>query len=298
MTTIAFVGLGIMGRPMAANLARAGHAVTATTRTEASRQAAADVGVHVVASIAELPASIEVVVLMLPDAPQVEEVLFGSDGSGADGLIAHLDAPTTILDMTTLSPIAARDFAARTEVSGHRYVDAPVSGGEQGAIDGVLSVMVGADQATVDELSPVLEAVGKTFVPLGAVGSGQVVKAANQLIVAGNLQLLAEAIVLIEANGVETSAALDVIGGGLAGSTALDRKRSALLDRNFAPGFRLALHHKDLGIVAASARAADVSLPLTGIVSQLVQSLVARGDGDLDHSALLKLAEELNGRAE
>ena len=140
--------------------------------------------------------------------------------------------------------------------------------------------------------------VGKTFVPLGAVGSGQVVKAANQLIVAGNLQLLAEAIVLIEANGVETSAALDVIGGGLAGSTALDRKRSALLDRNFAPGFRLALHHKDLGIVAASARAADVSLPLTGIVSQLVQSLVARGDGDLDHSALLKLAEELNGRAD
>lgn len=296
MATIAFVGLGIMGRPMAVNLTRAGHDVTATTRSEASRQVAAAAGVRVVPSIADLPMSADVVVTMLPDAPEVEQVLWGT-GDGGGGLIPLLEGRATILDMTTLSPIAAREFAERAADAGHRYIDAPVSGGEQGAIDGALSVMVGADRAVVDELEPVLSAVGTTIVPLGAVGSGQVVKAANQLIVAGNLQLLAEAIVLVEANGVELVPALDVIGGGLAGSTALERKRSALIERKFAPGFRLALHHKDLGIVAATARESEVSLPVTGIVSQLVQALIARGDGDLDHSALLKLTEDLNRRS-
>lgn len=296
MTRIAFVGLGIMGRPMAARLSQAGHDVTATTRSEASRQTAIEAGITVVATLTELPQEVDIVITMLPDAPDVEEVLWGPEDGDERGLIPHLSSAATILDMTTLSPTAARKFASRATEAGHQYIDAPVSGGEQGAIDGVLSVMVGADSDTVARLAPVLEAVGKTIVPLGSVGAGQVVKAANQLIVAGNLQLLAEALVLIEANHVDPEAAFDVIGGGLAGSTALERKRGALLDRDFTPGFRLALHHKDLGIVAAAARESNVALPVTGVVTALVQALIARGDGGLDHSALLKLTEELNAR--
>lgn len=293
MTTIAFVGLGVMGRPMAARLTRAGHHLTATTRSEKSRETARQAGITVVDSAEDLPRDADIVITMLPDSPEVEDVLWGGDRGG---LVARLSSPATIVDMTTLSPAAARDFAQRAADAGHQYIDAPVSGGEQGAMEGVLSVMVGADVHTVARLAPVFEAVGKTIVPLGHVGAGQVVKAANQLIVAGNLQLLAEALVLIETNEVDPGAALDVIGGGLAGSTALTRKRDALLARDFTPGFRLALHHKDLGIVASSARNSGVALPVTGVVSALVQALVARGDGDLDHSALLKLTEELNRR--
>lgn len=285
-----------MGRPMAANLVKAGHAVTATSRSEASRSAAKAAGVPVVDTIQELSSEVDIVITMLPNSPEVEEVLWGSSTEPQvnPGVVGRLSGGTTIIDMTTLSPSAARNFSKRAAAAGHRYIDAPVSGGEQGAIDAELSVMVGADATSVANLSPIFEAVGKTVVALGDVGSGQVVKAANQLVVAGNLQLLAEALVLIEANEVDPAAAFDVLGGGLAGSTALQRKRSALLERRFTPGFRLALHHKDLGIVADTAGEAGLSLPVTALVSQLVRTLVTQGDGDLDHSALLKLTEELN----
>ena len=289
MTTIAFIGLGVMGRPMAVNLTRADIDLTATSRSEKSRARAADAGVPVVGSISELPSAPDIVVTMLPDSPDVERVLFGPGG-----VVARLTSPTLIVDMSTIAPGASRSLAERLAAEGHRMLDAPVSGGEAAAIEGTLSIMVGGDVADLARARPMLDVVGATIVHVGPAGSGQVVKAANQLIVAGNLQMLAEALVFIEAHGVDAAEALDVIGGGLAGSAALTRKRAALLSRDFTPGFRLALHNKDLGIVAASARERGLALPVASLVSQLVASLVARGDGALDHSALYKLATELS----
>ncbi len=181
--------------------------------------------------------------------------------------------------------------------AGLRVLDAPVSGGEAGAIEGSLSIMVGGEPADFEAAKPVLDAVGKTIVHVGPAGSGQTVKAANQLIVAGNIQLLAEAVVFLEAHGVDMKAALEVLGGGLAGSTVLNRKGANMLAREFTPGFRLALHHKDMGIVTSAAREAGVVIPLGSAVAQLIAALVARGDGGLDHSGLLKLVTELSGRA-
>jgi 2-hydroxy-3-oxopropionate reductase len=171
-----------------------------------------------------------------------------------------------------------------------------VSGGEQGAIEGVLSIMVGGTAADFEAAGPVFDAMGKTIVHVGPSGSGQTVKAANQLMVAGHLELLAEAIIFLEAYGVDTEAALRVLGGGLAGSTVIQRKGTAMLARDFTPGFRIALHDKDLGIVTAAAREVGVVIPLGAVTAQLVSSLKAQGDGGLDHSALLKLVAQLSGR--
>jgi 2-hydroxy-3-oxopropionate reductase len=289
MDTVIFVGLGVMGRPMAVNLQRAGFEVAATSRTQTSRDAARAAGVTVIDTIAALPRRADVVVTMLPDAPDVEAVLWGEGG-----LLAHLEAPATIVDMSTISPTAARRFAARAAEDGHAFVDAPVSGGEKGAVEGSLSIMAGGEAADIERLTPLFAAVGAATVHVGPTGSGQVVKAANQLIVAGNLQLLAEGIVLAEAHGVDPALALEVIGAGLGGSTTLARKRDALLSGDFTPGFRLALHHKDLGIVADAGRERGVALPATAVVAQLVQALVVRGDGDLDHAALLSLTRDLS----
>ncbi|MFI5086324.1 MAG: NAD-binding protein, partial [Actinomycetales bacterium] len=179
---------------------------------------------------------------------------------------------------------------------GIKPLDAPVSGGEQGAIDGVLSIMVGGGKADFDAAADVLNAVGRTIVHVGPSGSGQTVKAANQLIVAGNIALLAEAIVFLEAYGVDTTAALKVLGGGLAGSKVLEAKGQKMIDRSFDPGFRLSLHNKDLGIVTSAAREAGVAIPVGALVAQLVGSMVSQGDGGLDHSGLFKLVEQLSGR--
>ena len=186
-------------------------------------------------------------------------------------------------------PLEARE-------AGIRPLDAPVSGGEQGAIDAVLSIMVGGDKADFDDAQDVLNAVGKTIVHVGPSGSGQTVKAANQLIVAVNIEVLGEAIAFLEAYGVDTDAALKVLGGGLAGSKVLDQKGQKMLDRNFDPGFRLALHHKDLGIVTSAAREANVAIPLGAVVAQLVAATVNQGDGALDHSGLFKQVLQLSGR--
>jgi 2-hydroxy-3-oxopropionate reductase len=180
---------------------------------------------------------------------------------------------------------------------GLRVLDAPVSGGEAGAVEASLSIMVGGEQADFDEARPLLEALGTTVVHCGPAGSGQTVKAANQLIVAGTIELVAEAIVFLEAYGVDTEAAVTVLAGGLAGNRILDRKAPGMLAREFAPGFRVDLHHKDMGIVTAAAREKGVVIPLGAVVAQLVASLRAQGHGDLDHSALLKVVEQLSGRS-
>jgi len=233
----------------------------------------------------------DVVVTMVPDSPDVEDVT-GSD----DGVFANAREGALYIDMSTIRPDVAVQVAEAGREAGVRVLDAPVSGGEAGAVEGSLSIMVGGSAEDFAEARPVLDAVGKTIVHVGQAGSGQTVKAANQLIVAGNIQLVAEAIVFLEAYGVDTGSALEVLGGGLAGSTVMARKGAGMLAREFKPGFRLALHHKDMGIVTSAAREAAVTIPLGALVAQFVAAMVARGDGALDHSGLLKLVEELSGR--
>jgi 2-hydroxy-3-oxopropionate reductase len=292
MTTVAVIGLGIMGGPMAANLVRAGFDVTGHNRSPEKVERLVEAGGRGAGSLAEAVRGAEVIITMVPDSPDVEEVT-----GGDDGIFAHAEKGALYIDMSTIRPDVAVRVAQAGRDAGLRVLDAPVSGGEAGAVEGSLSIMVGGEPDDVAAARPVLDALGRTIVHVGPAGSGQTVKAANQLVVAGNIELLAEAIVFLEAHGVDTEAALTVLGGGLAGSTVLDRKGAGMLAREFAPGFRLALHHKDLGIVASAAREAGVVTPLGAVVGQLVAALVARGDGGLDHSGLLKLVAELSGRA-
>ncbi|MEV4100220.1 2-hydroxy-3-oxopropionate reductase [Nonomuraea sp. NPDC049649] len=285
--TIAFIGLGIMGSPMAANLVKAGHHVVGydVSRERVARLEAA--GGKGAAGIAEAVADADVVITMLPDSPQVEEVAPVVLAHGASGLI--------YLDMSTIKPETSRRVAREAAAKGVRALDAPVSGGERGAVDGTLSIMVGGTDEDFAAARPVLGALGTTIVHVGPAGAGQTVKAANQLVVGGIYGLVAEAIVLLEASGVDPAAGLDVLAGGLAGSRILDLKRHTMIKREFAPGFRIDLHHKDMGIALAAAREAGVALPLTAQVAQLVAAARAQGHGSLDHSALLKVVERLNG---
>ena len=288
---IAFIGLGIMGLPMAKNLVAADFQVTGYNRSPQKTQELAAAGGTAAASVQEAVQHADVIITMLPDSPDVTNVV-----TGDDGVFAHAVPGAYWIDHSTIRPDVAAQLAEQAQTAGLRALDAPVSGGEQGAIDAALSLMVGGAQEDFDAVAPVFQAVGKTILHVGPSGSGQTVKAANQLIVAGNIQLLAEAVVFLEAYGVETTSALEVLGGGLAGSKVLDQKGQKMLDREFSPGFRLALHHKDLGIVTSAAREAGVHIPIGAAVAQLVGAMVQRGDGGLDHSGLLRLVEALSER--
>jgi 2-hydroxy-3-oxopropionate reductase len=290
--SVTVIGLGIMGLPMARNLVSAGFDVVGFNRSPDKVAQLVEAGGRGAAGVAEAVREADVVITMVPDSPDVEEVV-----TGEDGVLAHAQRGAIWIDASSIRPDVAARLSEEAARAGLRPLDAPVSGGEQGAIDAALSIMVGGEAADFEAARPVLEAVGKTVVHVGPAGSGQTVKAANQLIVAGNIQLLAEAVVFLEAYGVDTDAALTVLGGGLAGSKVLDQKGRKMLERNFDPGFRLQLHHKDMGIVTAAAREAGVTVPLGALVAQLVAATVARGDGGLDHSGLFKLTEELSGRS-
>lgn len=290
MSTIAFIGLGIMGSPMAVHLVRAGHSVAGYNRSPEKAKALAEAGGRVAASIADAVTGAEVVALMVPDSPDVLDVLTG-DG----GVYTHAAAGTLIVDFSTIRPDVTRELAAEAGRRGLRYLDAPVSGGEAGARNATLSIMVGGDADAFETARPIFDVVGKTVVHVGPSGAGQTVKAANQLVVAANLEALAEAVVFLRAYGVDLEAALEVLGGGLAGSAVLAQKHQNMLDHSFEPGFRIALHHKDMGIVTSAAREAGVVLPLGALVAQLVAAANANGDGGLDHSALLRGVERLSG---
>lgn len=292
-TTVGFIGFGIMGAPMAANLVGAGFAVRGLAHSSRSERRVRQSGAMLVHTARELVAGTDVVITMLPDSPDVLEVVLG-----AGGLADLLEAGQIHIDMSTIRPDAAQDIARRLQASGVEVLDAPVSGGEAGAVEGTLSIMVGGDSGTLDRVSGVLEAMGTTITHVGSHGAGQATKAANQLIVAANIEAVAEAIVLLDGVGVRLGSALDALSGGLAGSAVLTRKRQAFLDGEYRPGFRIALHDKDLAIVQNTARQLGLALPMAALVSQLVSALKARGDGNLDHSALLKLARELNGAAQ
>ncbi|MET0700488.1 MAG: 2-hydroxy-3-oxopropionate reductase [Mycobacterium sp.] len=290
VTTVGFIGLGIMGAPMAANLCAAGLNINGHSRTRASAEALAPRGLRVAADVADAVRDADVIITMLPDSPDVEQVALG-DG----GVFEHARPGALFIDMSSIRPDTARAVGAQAEGRGLRFLDAPVSGGEQAAIDGTLSIMVGGSAEAFAAAEPVLRHLGRTIVHVGPLGSGQTVKAANQLIVAGNIELLAEALVFLAAHHVDTDAAISVLQAGLAGSTVMDRKARSMVAHQFAPGFRIALHDKDLGIFTSAARAARTAAPLGAVVAQLMSAAHAQGDGDLDHSALLGLVERLSG---
>jgi len=293
MTMIAFIGLGVMGAPMAANLVEAGHDVVGFNRDREAVDQLVEAGGRGADTLADAVSEADVVITMVPDSPDVEDVAFGEDG-----IYANAKPGSLHVDCSSISPEVAVRLAEVGAEHDIRVVDAPVSGGESGAVDAELSIMVGGEQADVEEARPILEKVGKTVIHVGPNGSGQTVKAANQLIVAGIIELVAEAIVFLEASGVDTEAAVEVLAGGLAGNQILDRKAAGMLKREFEPGFRVDLHHKDLGIVTAAAREAGVVIPLGAHVAQLMASLSAQGHGSLDHSALLMLVEQMSGRGD
>jgi 2-hydroxy-3-oxopropionate reductase len=292
MTTIAFIGLGIMGQPMSIHLQKAGFDVCGVNLSPERLQPLVDVGGRAASSIEEAVKGADVVAVMVPDSPDVEQVL-----AGEGGVFDHAEPGTLVIDFSSIRPDVTAALAEQARSRGFRMLDAPVSGGEKGAVDAVLSIMVGGEPDDFAEARPILDAVGKTVVHVGPTGAGQTVKAANQLIVAVNIEVVAEALVFLEAYGVDTEAAMEVLGGGLAGSKVLDQKRSNMLSRSFEPGFRIDLHHKDMGIVTAAAREAGVVIPLGAVAAQLMASARANGDGGLDHSALLRGVERLSGRA-
>ncbi|RBY76826.1 2-hydroxy-3-oxopropionate reductase [Geodermatophilus sp. TF02-6] len=292
MTTVAVIGLGIMGGPMAANLLKADYDVVGYNRSRQKVDQLVAAGGRGAADVAEAVRDADVVLTMLPDSPDVEAVVLGEGG-----ILEAAKPGTLLIDASTIRPDVSVRLAEAAGARGIRAVDAPVSGGEVGAIEGTLSIMVGGDADDVAAARPVLEAVGSTIVHVGPAGSGQTVKAANQLIVAGTIELVAEALVFLEAHGVDTQAAVEVLAGGLAGNRILDRKAAGMIAREFRPGFRVDLHHKDLGIVTSAAREAGVAIPVGALVAQLMGALRAEGHGSLDHSALLLLVEQLSGRS-
>lgn len=289
--SIGFIGLGIMGSPMSENLLKAGYDVTGFTLEQDKIDRLVKAGGKGASSIAEAVKDADVIVTMVPASPQVEAIAYGEDG-----ILANAKSGALLIDMSSITPQTSIDLAKAAKDKGIRVLDAPVSGGEVGAIEAVLSIMVGGEQADFDSAKPLLDALGKTIVLCGPHGSGQTVKAANQLIVAVNIQACAEAVVFLEKSGVDLEAALNVLNGGLAGSTVLTRKKDNFLGRDFAPGFRIDLHHKDMGIVTDAARNVGAALPVGAVVAQLVASLRAQGDGGLDHSALLRGVERLSGQ--
>ena len=283
--TVGFVGLGAMGLPMAANLAKAGFDVLAWNRGRPPLDTAAAAGCRIAGHLAEVGADASVVLTMLPDLPQVTEVLYGPGGLLAESG-RGID---TLVVMGTVSPVAVKELAQKLHRQGITVVDAPVSGGVTGARDGTLSIMAGGPAGTVRELRPCFEAMGSTVRRMGDTGAGSLAKACNQLVVAGTLVALAEAVLLGERGGIEPAALLEVLAGGLASSEVLKQKQRPLSEGNFSPSGPARYLHKDLGFVQASATDARITLPLSTTVAGLYEAVEAQGLGDLDNSVVLEL---------
>jgi 2-hydroxy-3-oxopropionate reductase len=282
---VGFIGLGIMGRPMAENLIAAGYDLVAYNRT---REKAEELeGATVAQSPKEVAEQSDIIITMLPDSPQVEEVLLGEGG-----VLEGVKDGALIVDMSTISPVVTEELAEKARERGASMLDAPVSGGDVGAIGGTLAIMVGGSEEDFERALPLFEEMGAAVTHVGPTGAGQVVKAANQIVVALTIEAVSEALVLGSKGGVAPEKILDVLGGGLAGNKVMEAKREKLLEHSFDPGFRLELHHKDLGIALAAGREYGVTLPVTAVVDQMLETLKMKGRGDQDHSAILTLIEE------
>jgi 2-hydroxy-3-oxopropionate reductase len=287
---IGFIGLGIMGRPMAKNLLKAGYPLVVHSRSQGPVQEIVGAGAKAASSARDVAAKCEVLITMLPNSPDVEQVALGPGGivEGArPGLI--------YADMSTISPIVTRKVGSALETKGVRMLDAPVSGGEKGAIDGALSIMVGGDKPVFDAVLPIFQAMGKTITHLGPLGMGGFTKLANQIIVAVNLTALGEALTLGRKAGLDRDLLLTALAGGLAGSRCLDQKRPNYVGGSYQPGFKVDLHYKDLGLIMESARALGVPLPTTAVVQELFGALRVKGGGGLDHSGIITLLEDMAG---
>jgi 2-hydroxy-3-oxopropionate reductase len=290
---IGFIGLGIMGRPMARNLIKAGYEIVAHSRTRArvDELVAESSAATAASSPTEVAEQASVVITMLPDSPDVRDVVFGESG-----LVGAMQPGSLHIDMSTISPAVSVEVSDALRQKDVAALDAPVSGGEVGAINAALSIMVGGEAADVERAMPLFQAMGKTIVHVGGPGAGQTVKACNQIMVALNYAAMSEALVLGAKAGVDPEKLIQVLGGGLASSRVLELKGQKVIDRDFAPGFRIDLHRKDLAIALAAGRQQGVPLPATALVDQLFLALASAGRGDLDHSALITIYEDLAGQ--
>ncbi len=287
MENVGFVGLGIMGAAMAGNLLEAEHELVVHNRTRTKAEQLAQHGARVAASPREVAQTSDVVITMLPGPPEVEEVV-----AGEGGLLEGAAEGSLIVDMSTSSPLLARQLASMARERGVRMLDGPVSGGDVGARDGTLSIMVGGEDEDFERARPLFEVMGETVVHVGGAGAGQVVKACNQIVVALVIEAVAEALVLGSKAGVAPDRVVEVLSGGLASNRVLEVKGEKFLSHEFTPGGKVEYHRKDLGIALAAGREYGVTLPVTALVEQMFGVLEAKGRGGWDHSALLTLIEE------
>jgi 2-hydroxy-3-oxopropionate reductase len=285
---IGFIGTGIMGRPMAGHLQTAGHQLLLIRHRSALPSELLDGGATVHESPCEIAGQAEVVILMVPDTPDVEAVLFATDG-----VAAGLSPGKTVIDMSSIDPIATKAFAEKIEALGCDYVDAPVSGGEVGARNAALTIMVGARPAVFERVKPLFEAMGKNITLVGGVGAGQTTKVANQIIVALNIEAVAEALLFAAKAGADPARVREALMGGFAASRVLEVHGERMIKRTFDPGFRIRLHQKDLNLALSGARTLGLSLPNTASAQQLFSACAANGGGDWDHSAMVKALEML-----
>jgi 2-hydroxy-3-oxopropionate reductase len=287
---VGFVGLGIMGTSMARSLIEDGHELVIHNRTRAKAEKLAKLGAEVATSPREVAGRSDVIITMLPGPPEVEEVL-----AGENGLLEGVREGSLIVDMSTSSPLLAQELSRTANTRGVGMLDAPVSGGDIGAIEGTLSIMVGGEKEDFERARPLFEAMGKTIVHVGAAGAGQTVKACNQIVVALVMEAVSEALVLGSKAGVKPEKVIEVLSGSLAANKVMEVKGEKFLSHDFAAGGKVEYHRKDLGIVLAAGREYGVALPVTALVDQLFGTLVAQRKGGWDHSALITLIEEWSG---
>ncbi len=287
---VGFIGLGTMGMPMARNLIKAGFSVTVYNRTTAKAATLVAEGATRANSPAEVAAGNSIIVTIVSDTPDVESVILGWNG-----VIEKIQPGSVVADMSTISPEATRKIAARLTEKGCYMLDAPVSGGEQGAIDGTLSIMVGGDEQALEICRPVFQALGKSITHVGTNGMGQTVKLMNQILVAGNLNAVVEALMFGQRQGVDLGKAIDAVKGGAAGSWQLSNLGPRMLKRDFRPGFKVGLMRKDLNLVMGAAESARVPLPATAVIRQMFTALKAESEDDQGTQALVKSLERLAG---
>jgi len=285
---IGFIGLGIMGKPMSLNLVKAGYKLVVLDRNQAAVAEAVAAGAELATTPREVAERAEIVITMLPNSPQVKEVVLGEHG-----IIEAARPGLTVIDMSSIAPLVSREVAEKLAAKGAAMLDAPVSGGEPKAIDGSLSVMVGGPQEVFDRCHDIMKAMAGSVVRTGDIGAGNVTKLANQVIVALNIAAMSEALVLATKAGVEPELVYQAIRGGLAGSTVLDAKAPLVMDRKFAPGFRINLHIKDLANALDTSHELGVSLPLTAAVMEMMQALKTDGQGEADHCSLVQYYEKM-----
>lgn len=284
---IGFIGLGVMGRPMAQHLVEAGHTVF-LNRVKDNSSYLVGKGGQAVETAKAVAEATDIIILMLPDTPDVEAVLFG-----ADGVVEGLSAGKIVVDMSSISPVATKEFAGRIADMGCGYLDAPVSGGEAGAVAGTLSIMVGGEQADFDKVLPVFEIMGKNITRVGGVGDGQTAKVANQIIVGLTIGAVAEGLLFASRAGADPAKVREALMGGFASSKILEVHGERMIKRTFEPGFRISLHQKDLNNALSAGRSLKLPLPATALCQELFNTCAAQGDGELDHSGLVKALEAM-----